>query len=215
MVGPRACDAAAGTMPFMTSATRVCPFCGEPPGAGVFCAACGRSLAAVDRLPTRAEWEASDGSDARDAPIAAAEPSTVAPTAAPTRPLDDRCAEATAAFLDAMRAAGCPGTGKWPMPEAAKQGFLRRTPEAHGWAVRAVVWDDPDAPKHYDAGIVLTTGGAFHPLESQIRGWGQRDFPRFHDTVGAAPVAMPVEERLIADLEALLREHGVGGRRPA
>ena len=47
------------TMPRRWRATvRVCPFCGEPPGTGVFCAACGRNLAAVERLPTRAEWEA-------------------------------------------------------------------------------------------------------------------------------------------------------------
>ena len=42
----------------MASTERVCPYCGEPPGPGVFCAACGRNLAAVERLPTRAEWEA-------------------------------------------------------------------------------------------------------------------------------------------------------------
>ena len=37
----------------MTAAAdaRVCPHCGEPPGEGVFCAACGRNLASVDRLP--------------------------------------------------------------------------------------------------------------------------------------------------------------------
>jgi hypothetical protein len=65
---------------------RVCPHCGEPPGEGVFCAACGRNLAAVDRLPTRAEWEIAGTQD--------------------DRPLADRCAEATAAFLAAMHAAG-------------------------------------------------------------------------------------------------------------
>jgi formylglycine-generating enzyme required for sulfatase activity len=37
---------------------RVCPFCGNPPGAGVFCQACGRNLAAVERLPTAEEWAA-------------------------------------------------------------------------------------------------------------------------------------------------------------
>ena len=42
----------------MSADTRVCPFCGEPPGTGVFCAACGRNLATVEQLPTRAEWEA-------------------------------------------------------------------------------------------------------------------------------------------------------------
>ena len=74
---------------------RVCPHCGEPPGEGVFCAACGRNLAAVDRLPTRAEWEIAGMQD--------------------DRPLADRCAEATAAFLAAMHAAGDPGTKQTPM----------------------------------------------------------------------------------------------------
>ena len=44
---------------------RVCPHCGEPPGEGVFCAACGRNLAAVDRLPTRGEWEIAGTADER------------------------------------------------------------------------------------------------------------------------------------------------------
>jgi hypothetical protein len=56
---------------------------------------------------------------------------------------------------------------------------------------------------------VLDTEGAFHVLDSQIRGWGQRNFPVFHDTARAEPVAMPVEERLIAALDALRAEHGV------
>lgn len=36
----------------------VCPTCGQPAGAQPFCASCGRNLAAVDRLPTRVEWQA-------------------------------------------------------------------------------------------------------------------------------------------------------------
>ena len=78
----------------MTAAAdaRVCPHCGEPPGEGVFCAACGRNLASVDRLPTRAEWEVAGAQD--------------------DRPLAERCEEATAAFLAAMHAAGDPGTTK-------------------------------------------------------------------------------------------------------
>src|SRR5262245_13951331 len=68
---------------------RVCPFCGEPPGAGMFCEACGRSLSDVERLPTRAEWEAG------------------APAS-----LADRCAAAVAAFLAAMREARDPGAAK-------------------------------------------------------------------------------------------------------
>jgi hypothetical protein len=179
----------------MSSTERVCPFCGEPPGAGVFCAACGRNLADVDRLPTRAEWEA--GPEA-----AAADP-------AADGSLADACASATASFLEAMRAAGCPGTVALQMP-AAKPGFFRRTPAASGWMVRPVVWDDRDAPKHHEPGLLLTTEGAFHVVDSQIRGWGQRDFPRFFDTARAETVPMPVERRLVADLDAVLEANGVG-----
>ena len=78
-------------MPGMESTVRVCPFCGEPPGAAVFCEACGRNLSAVERLPTRAEWEAA----ARRQP-------------ASQEPLAERCAAAVAAFLAAMHAAGDP-----------------------------------------------------------------------------------------------------------
>jgi hypothetical protein len=186
----------------MEATVRVCPFCGEPPGAAVFCAACGRNLAAVERLPTRAEWEAG------------AEPATRAEatehaSGPPDGALAERCAEATAAFLAAMRAAGSPGTGAWPMPDAPKEGLFRRTPELRGWVVRPVVWDDEETPSHHEPGLVLDTDGAFHVLDSQIRGWGQRDFPVFHDTARAEPVATPVEGRLIAALDALRAVHGV------
>ena len=180
----------------MTSTARVCPFCGEPPGEGVFCAACGRNLAAVERLPTQREW-----ASAQRAPAAGA----------PARPLEERCARATAAFLEAMRSAGCPGTTRTPMPEA-KSGLFRRTPEVEGWVVRPVVWDDPDMPRHHEPGLLLTTEGAFHRLDGEVRGWGQRAFPVFHDTAAAAPLPMPVDERLIDDLAALLAEHGVDAR---
>jgi len=59
-VGPNRDDGrvrAGGTIQSMEVDARVCPYCGEPPGSGVFCAACGRNLGAVERLPTRAEWE--------------------------------------------------------------------------------------------------------------------------------------------------------------
>jgi hypothetical protein len=182
----------------MSRVVRVCPFCGEPPGAGVFCAACGRNLAAVDRLPTGDEWAAE--------PAARGEPGGAAADAAGASA--ERCAAATAAFLASMREAGCPGTTKFPTP-GAKAGFLSRTPQATGWVVRPVVWDDPDNPRRHEPGLVLTTDGEFLVLESQIRGWGQRSFPQFYETVAAEPVEMPVDERLIGDLEAVLREHGL------
>jgi hypothetical protein len=165
----------------MATDVRVCPFCGEPPGEGVFCAACGRNLAGVDRLPTREEWGGGRGAD----------------------PVE--------AFLAAMRAAGCPGTAKFPMPEA-KTGFFSRTPEVSAWVVRPVAWDDVDQPRRHEPGLLLTTDGAFHVLESQVRGWGQRNFPQFHETAEAEPVEVPADNRLAAELDAVLREHGVGAR---
>ena len=40
----------------MDAEARVCPFCGNRPGVGVFCEACGRNLQA-SAVTTRAEWE--------------------------------------------------------------------------------------------------------------------------------------------------------------
>jgi hypothetical protein len=176
---------------------RVCPFCGEPPGAGVFCAACGRNLVAVEQLPTRAEWEA-----------AAADAAPTAPT--DDRPLAERCAEATAAFLAAMHAAGDPGTTETRV--TGKSGFFR-TPTLTGWIVRPVhreETDDVDALREYEPGLVVTIDGAFHRIESEVRGWGQRDFPQFHDSADPNPIEMPVDERLIEELAAVRRDAGVG-----
>jgi len=89
--GPGRRQAAAWHHRGVNADARVCPFCGEPPGVGVFCEACGRNLSAVEQLPTRGEWEAG-------APVA------------PDESLAERCAEAVAAFLAAMHAAGDPGT---------------------------------------------------------------------------------------------------------
>jgi hypothetical protein len=171
---------------------RVCPFCGEPPGAGVFCAACGRNLSAVERLPTRAEWEAT-----RDEP---------GPPAADDGSLADRCAAATAAFLAAMRAAGCPGTTKTPKEKAE---LFRRAGRAEGWIVRAVARDDESSPRCYEPGLVLTTDGDWYQLDNIVRGYGTRDFPRYEHKVGAERVDPPVDGRLPGELAAVLREHGV------
>ena len=181
----------------MASTDRVCPYCGESPGPGVFCAACGRNLAAVERLPTRAEWE-------EDATGALAPAEGPAPAAVPAV----SPAEATGAFLDAMRAAGNPGTTTLPVPDAPKEGLLRRTPGVEGWVVRPVVWDDRDNPRHHQPGLLLTTGGTYHRINSQIRGWGQRNFPVFFDTAAADALDPPDDGRLAADLGAVRREHG-------
>src|SRR5688500_4142304 len=114
----------------MDSQARVCSYCGQPPGAGVFCAACGRNLSQVDRLPTRAEWETDPAARASG------------PAEAPS--LADRCAEATAAFLAAMHAAGDPGAAKTAFLGGS---LLRRRPR--GWIVREVHRRNDD-PMHYD-----------------------------------------------------------------
>jgi hypothetical protein len=159
---------------------RVCPHCGNPPG-GVFCAACGRNLAAVERLPTRAEWEGVDSTS-----------------------LAERCSEATDSFLAAMRAAGCPGVTSTAMP---KRSAFRKAGEVRGWVLRPVDREDFEEPKHYEPGLVLSVDGRFHRLDSQLRGWGQRDFPVFAHTVSAEPVEMPVDQRLVADLQRVLDAH--------
>jgi hypothetical protein len=176
-------------MPGMDSDVRVCPFCGQPPGAGVFCEACGRNLAAVERLPTRAEWETARPAEADADP----------------RPLEERCAVATSAFLAAMHAAGDPGAVR--VPTSGGSGF-RRARRQEGWVLIPVRHYD-DEPTRYDPGLVLTTEGRFHRLGSEVRGWGQRDFPRYHETIDPEPIDMPVEGRLIAALDALLGANDV------
>jgi hypothetical protein len=161
---------------------RVCPHCGNPPG-GVFCAACGRNLAAVERLPTRAQWE-DDGSSS----------------------LAERSAEATAAFLAAMRAAGCPGLTSTAMP---KRSAFRKAGQVRGWVLRPVDREDFEGPRRYEPGLVLSVDGKFHRLDSELRGWGQRNFPVFVHTVSAEPVEMPADERLIADLARVLEANGI------
>jgi len=200
----------------MAAQERVCPFCGEPPGVGVFCAACGRNLSAVAQLPTRAEWErgggaAAPGAAAPGAAAAPAEDTTGPPAAAPIddRPLAERCAEATAAFLSAMHAAGDPGTVE--MAITGKPGFFK-TPKVRGWVVRPVERNE-DAEEvaeltRYVPGLLLTTDGVFHRIDSEVKGWGQRDFPRFLDSADPDPLDVPVEERLIDELATVLRERG-------
>jgi hypothetical protein len=177
----------------MDSEMRVCPFCGQPPGVGTFCDACGRNLSALERLPTRAEWE-------------------LAPSAAPgPRSLADRCTAATESFLAAMHAAGDPGVAEAPL----RGGFgLRRSRRPRAWVLRPVDRENAD-PLHYEyePGLLLTTEGRFHRLESEVRGWGQARFPRYVDTAKRDPIEMPVEERLIEELATVLRDNDVVAQR--
>jgi hypothetical protein len=182
----------------MDSEVRVCPFCGQRPGVGMFCDACGHNLAAVERLPTREEWEGTRPAGALD------------PGEAPAA-LADRCAAATAAFLTAMHTAGDPGARKLPTQELLSFGRIRHV---RAWVLRDVHREPEDDPQRYEPGLVLTTEGRYHRLESEIRGWGQRDWPRFHDTAAAEPIETPAEARLVGELDAVLREHGVTAEPP-
>jgi hypothetical protein len=56
----------------------------------------------------------------------------------------------------------------------------------------------------------LTAEGRFHRLHSELRGWGQRDFPHYDHTVEPDPIEMPVSERLIGELAAVLSAQGLG-----
>ena len=178
----------------MDADERVCPFCGNRPGVGIFCQACGRNLQAVERLPTRAEREG-EGLGGRR------------PSAGAIRPLAERCAEATAAFLAAMRAADNPGAARTPM---AKRSAFRRAGSVRGWVLRPVDREDFEKPRRYEPGLVLTVEGRFHRLHSELRGWGQRDFPHYHHTVERDAIEMPVEERLIGELATVLTANGLG-----
>lgn len=165
----------------MDPSIRVCPYCGDPPGLGVFCAACGRNLADVARLPASAEW-------------------------------NDRKAGATAAFLEAMRAAGNPGATEIP---TAKHSAFRRAPSVRGWVVRPVDREDFEEPRRYEPGLVLTVDGRFHRLDSELRGWGQRNFPHYVHSASPDPVEPPLDERLMDELSAVRAANGVGGVPPA
>jgi hypothetical protein len=63
-------DAGVGGGGIVRPGARVCPECGKPGGVTAFCGNCGLNLSAVDRLPTRKEWEAGETSG-RGAPASA------------------------------------------------------------------------------------------------------------------------------------------------
>jgi hypothetical protein len=164
----------------MDADARVCPFCGEPPGTGVFCAACGRNLAQVEQLPTRREWEGDREGDGASAP-----PSPAA---------------AVAAFVAAMHGARDPGATRVPL---AEPGFLGRTRHVDGWVVKAV---DHDAG---EAGLFVTVDGRLHRLDTASRGLGQRADAVQIDTVGPEAGERADARRLAEDLAAVLRANGL------
>ena len=122
-------------------------FCGEPPGSGVFCAACGRNLSQVEQLPTRATWERDD---------------TERPEPAGTASLPS-AGDAIAAFLAAMHAAGDPGAATMRRTEP---GFFGRTRHVRGWVVRSVVRGDDDAQGPGTPGLFVSVDGHLHRLDS-------------------------------------------------
>jgi hypothetical protein len=173
----------------MEPGARVCPFCGEPPGLGVFCAVCGRNLMGVPQLPTRREWEL--------------EPGARLESAGPSAPAS--AAGAVAVFLASMHAAGDPGATK---VRRAEPGFLGRTQHAHGWVVRAVDRDEDDPLRRYEPGLFVTVDGHLHRLGSATRGL-QRDMASYVDIVGPEVAEPAHDEHLADELASVLRANGL------
>jgi hypothetical protein len=183
----------------MDADARVCPFCGDRPGEGMFCESCGRSLGAIERLPTRAEWEHERNRERGRGSVDA-------------HSLSERCTAATANFLAAMHAAGNPGVVRTPMQ---KRSFFQRTRSATGWVLRPVEREDFEKPRRYEPGLVLSIEGGFYRLHSELRGWGQSRFPHYHHTVESEAIDMPAEQRLVDELAAVLELHDVGDTDPS
>jgi hypothetical protein len=113
-------------------------------------------------------------------------------------------------FLDAMRAAGNPATVEI---QCGKRRAFGRTPRLTGWIVVPVDREDFEAPRRYEPGLVLSVDGTWHRLDSELRGWGQRDFPHYEHRVSSDPVEPPATEELLAAL-ARLREDYARSLRP-
>ena len=97
------------------------------------------------------------------------------------------------AFLEQMRGAGNPGTVEF---ECGKPRAFRRTPKLTGWIVVPVDREDFEGPKRYEPGVLLSVDGTFHRLDNELRGWGQRDFPRYEHRASPDPVEPPDEAEL-------------------
>jgi hypothetical protein len=94
-------------------------------------------------------------------------------------------ADAAAAFLAAMCAAGNPGATEIPI---GKRSAFRRAPGLRGCVVRPVDREDFEEQRRYEPGLVLTVEDRFHRLNSELRGWSQRDFPHYVHTASPYPV---------------------------
>ena len=51
--------------------------------------------------------------------------------------------------------------------------------------------------------MLLSVDGTFHRLDNELRGWGQRDFPRYEHRVSPDPVEPPPDAELTAGLARL------------
>jgi hypothetical protein len=147
----------------------------------VFCERCGRNLSEVERLPTAGELAA-----AQTFGVSAAESTDVQ--------------TAVRDFLETMDAAGNPGTVEI---DCGKPRAFGRTPHLTGWIVLPVDREDFATPRRYEPGLVLSVDGTFHRLESELRGWGQRDFPSYQQRVSPEPVEPPAGADLLAALARL------------
>ena len=99
-----------------------------------------------------------------------------------------------------MRAAGNPGTVEL---DVGKPRAFRRTPRLTGWIVVPVDREDVATPRHYAPGLVLSVDGTFHRLDSDLRGYGQRDFPQYQHRVSPEAVEPPAGEAVNVALARL------------
>ena len=104
-----------------------------------------------------------------------------------------------------MRVAGNPGAAEFPCGEPR---VFRRAPQLTGWIVVPVDREDFDGPKRYEPGLLLSVDGTFHRLDNELRGWGQRDFPRYEHRASAEAVEPPEHAQLGAALARLAQSIG-------
>jgi hypothetical protein len=180
----RSCDDA-----FVAADARVCPFCGEPPGRGVFCAACGRNLSGVEQLPTRRAWERECAGSARAAGMV-------------WRP---SAGDAVAAFVAAMHAAGDPGAVRM---RRAEPGFLGRAQHVRGWLVRPAARGDDDPRGRNVPGLFVSVDGQLHRVDSVTQGVSYRG-PVYVDVVGPEVTELVDSAQLAGELAAVLGANGL------
>jgi hypothetical protein len=146
----------------------------------MFCEACGRNLLAVERLPTRAEREREQRAGA-----------------AGMRPLAERCADATAAFLAAARGRQ-PGCRPHAHVEAVavSAGRLGARVGAAAGRPRGL-----RGAASLRAGAGVDGGGPLSPPPQRAPGLGPARLPYSHHTVEPDAIDMPLAERLSRAIE--------------